>query len=66
MRVFVTFTLIAIAFVFLAFSLGSLSYAPPTSLDGRAVFLVSLAIGGLVLGGLGVNEIRRLNIGAAN
>ena len=65
MRVFVTVSLVAIASVFLAFSLGSLSYAPPSSLDGRAVFLISLAIGGLVLGGLGVKEIRRINVGAA-
>ena len=65
MRVFATVSLIAIASVFLAFSPGSLSYAPPAARDGRAVFLVSLAIGGLVLGGLGVKEIRRLHVGAA-
>lgn len=65
MRVFASVSLIAVATLFLAFSLGSLSYAPPGSLDGRAVFLVALAIGGLVLGGLGVREIQRLRVGVA-
>ena len=65
MKLLASVALIAIAAFLLAFSLGALGYAPPRSMDGRAVFLVALAIGGILLGGIGIKGIRRLAGGAA-
>ena len=59
MKLLPSISLMVFGAVFLAFALGAFAYAPPTSLDGRAVFLVALLIAGGAFEALGLRDLIR-------
>ena len=54
-------SLIVAATVFLTFALVALTVAMPQTFNDRALFLLALSIAGVVLGTIGIKDLRRVS-----
>jgi hypothetical protein len=52
-------SLIVLGTLFIAFPFAAFAMAPPSSLDGRAIFLIALCVAGAVFEALGVRDLVR-------
>jgi len=61
MKLFSGVSLIVAATMFLSFSLVAFTIAMPQSFNDRAVFLLALTVAGVVLGAIGLKDLRRVS-----